>query len=261
VKGIILAGGKGTRLYPLTKFTSKQLLPVFDKPLIYYPLSTLMLAGIREIQIIVARGQTNRFSEVLGDGSQLGINISYIEQYEPSGIAQSLIISEQFIDGDKCALILGDNIFYGPSLGRKLASYSNINGTQIFGYRVGDPSAYGIAVVNEGGKVLELIEKPVTFKSNIAIPGLYFFDNDSSKYAQEITPSLRGELEIVDVLKLYQKAGKLNLEMLPRGTAWFDSGTFADLHDAASFIRLFEERTGERVGDPYEISKIMGWIK
>lgn len=220
-----------------------------------------MLAGITDIQIIVADGQTSRFRETLGDGSHLGINISYIEQPEPKGIAQSLIISEDFISGQKCALILGDNIFHGPSLGRKLASYSEVKGAQIFGYKVSDPSAYGIAVTDEQGSIVELIEKPSTFKSNIAIPGLYFFDETVSRRAKKILPSPRGELEIIDVLKFYQVEKRLNLEMLPRGTAWFDSGTFGDLHDASSYVRLLEERTGERVGDPIEIARILGLIK
>ncbi len=261
MKGIILAGGKGTRLHPLTQIISKQLLPVFDKPLIYYPLSTLMLAGIRDIQVIVASGQTLRFSELLGDGSELGIKISYVEQSKPNGIAESLIVSEDFISGQKCALILGDNIFHGPSLGRKLATYSSVNGAQVFGYRVSNPESYGIAIVDALGKVIELEEKPETFKSNIAIPGLYFFDENASNLAKKILPSPRGELEIIDVLKSYQQNQSLSLEMLPRGTAWFDSGTFGDLHDASSYVRLLEERTGERVGDPYEISRILDWAK
>ena len=260
MKGIVLAGGLGTRLAPLTKVASKQLLPVYDKPLIYYPLSTLMLASIREILVIAAANQTERFRELLGNGAEFGLSISYKIQDNPAGIAESLILAEEFLDGSKSALVLGDNLFHGSGLGRRLEAFINVDGAQIFGYHVQDPSPYGVATVNNLNKVTDLHEKPTNPESKIAIPGLYFFDETASSRSNELKPSARGELEILDLLKSYLLDSALNLEMLPRGTAWFDSGTFDDLHEAGTYVKLMQERTGERVGDPFEIAKIRGWI-
>jgi glucose-1-phosphate thymidylyltransferase len=259
MKGIILAGGLGTRLSPLTKINSKQLLPVFNKPLIFYPLSTLMLAGIREICIISNQKFLPTYRELLNNGSDLGIRIKYLEQEKPNGIAESLIIAEKFLEGSKSALILGDNIFHGPGLGRKLKEFNNVAGAKIFGYRVKSPESYGVATIDKNGKVINLEEKPKTNSSNIVVPGLYFFDENAPSYAHEIEFSSRGEMEIISLLQIYLKREMLGLEMLPRGTAWFDSGTFEDLHDASTYVRLMEERTGELVGDPREVSHNQGW--
>jgi glucose-1-phosphate thymidylyltransferase len=260
VKGIVLAGGLGTRLSPLTKVASKQLLPVYDKPLIYYPLSTLMLANIREILIIAAANQTERFRDLLGNGVEFGLSISYKIQDRPAGIAESLILAEEFLGGSNSALILGDNLFHGSGLGRRLEAFNKVDGSQIFGYHIQDPSPYGVATVNSEDKVIALVEKPRNSESKIAIPGLYFFDDTASSRAKELVPSSRGELEILDLLKSYLADNALNLEMLPRGTAWFDSGTYDDLHDAGTYVKLMQERTGERVGDPLEIAKIRRWV-
>ena len=260
MKGIVLAGGLGTRLSPLTKVASKQLLPVYDKPLIYYPVSTLMLANIREILIIAAPNQIQIFKQLLGAGQEFGLMISYKIQEKPTGIAESLILAEAFLGGSKSALVLGDNLFHGPGLGRRLENFNDVDGAQIFGYHVQDPSRYGVATINEQGNVVALFEKPTEPVSRIAIPGLYFFDESASRRARELKPSPRGELEILDLLKSYLTDASLNLEMLPRGTAWFDSGTFSDLHEAGTYVKLMQERTGERVGDPAEIARIQGWI-
>lgn len=259
MKGIILAGGSGSRLQPLTSVVSKQLLPVFDKPLIYYPLSTLMLAGIREICIITDPAQTERFVQLLGDGKQFGVRIEFLEQQEPRGIAESLIIAESFINNSSSALILGDNIFHGPGLGRRLSAFNDISGAHVFGYHVNNPSSYGVLLTDQQGKILEIVEKPTQFISQIAIPGLYFFDAQASRIAKGIRPSPRGELEITEVLNGYLNKKELTFEMLPRGTSWFDSGTFSDLHDAATFVRLMQERTGELVGNPLDVSKAQEW--
>ena len=260
MKGIVLAGGLGTRLRPVTKVASKQLLPVFDKPLVYYPLSTLMLANIRDILLITAPNQLERFKDLLGDGREFGIKLSYRIQDNPSGIAESLILAEDFLNGSKSALILGDNLFHGSGLGRKLETFTNVNGAQIFGYHVQDPSPYGVATINEKNNVVALNEKPKNSDSKIAIPGLYFFDETASNRASRLEPSDRGELEILYLLKSYLSDSALNLEMLTLGTAWFDSGTFDDLHEAGTYVKLMQERTGERVGDPLEIAKIRGWV-
>jgi len=219
-----------------------------------------MLAGIREILIIVAQGQESRFRETLGDGAELGIEIQYVSQESPKGIAQSLLISESYVKDDKVALILGDNIFHGAGLGRHLAHFKEVVGAQIFGYSVKNPESYGVASLAKDGSVISVIEKPKSFISNVAIPGLYFFDQEAATIAKKVKLSARGELEIVDVLREYLIHENLKLEMLPRGTAWFDSGTFSDMHDASSFVRLLQDRTGERVGDPFEISRIQGWV-
>ena len=260
MKGIILAGGTGSRLWPLTRAVSKQLLPVYDKPLAYYPLSTLMLANIQEILVITAPDQINRFRDLLGVGDDFGLSISYKIQEKPAGIAESLILAEEFLSGSKAALILGDNLFHGSGLGRRLEAFNQVIGAQIFGYHVQDPSPYGVATVNSENKVTALVEKPINSESKIAGPGLYFFDETATSRAKELIPSDRGELEILDLLKSYMVDMSLNLEMLPRGTAWFDSGTFDDLHEAGSYVKLMQERTGERVGDPLEIAKIRGWV-
>lgn len=259
MKGVILAGGLGTRLNPLTRVASKQLLPVYDKPLIYYPLSTLMLANLREILVISALNQVERFRELLGDGEDFGLSLLYKAQVKPAGIADSLILAEDFLDGSESALILGDNLFHGAGLGRRLEAFNKVIGAQIFGYHVQDPSPYGVATVNSDNRVTTLVEKPKSSESKIAIPGLYFFDETASIRAKELKPSSRGELEILDLLNSYLSDAMLNLEMLPRGTAWFDSGTFDDLHEAGTYVKLMQERTGERVGDPFEIAKIRGW--
>ena len=261
MKGIVLAGGLGTRLSPLTKVATKQLLPVYDKPLIYYPLSTLMLVNIKEILIIAAPNQISRFEELLGKGSDFGLDLSYKVQMKPSGIAESLILGAEFLDQSKSALILGDNIFHGPGLGRRLETFNAVNGAQVFGYHVSDPSPYGVATVASDGSVIKLEEKPENSESKTAIPGLYFFDESASSRCKEIEPSARGELEILDLLASYLNDGLLSLEMLPRGTAWFDAGTFDDLHEAGTYVKLMQERTGERVGDPLEIARLRGWVK
>lgn len=260
MKGIVLAGGLGTRLRPLTRVASKQLLPVYDKPLVYYPLSTLMLANIKEILIISAPNQIESFEELLGTGQEFGLKIAYKIQEKPSGIAESFILAEEFLGDSKSALVLGDNLFHGPGLGRKLEAFNNVKGAHIFGYHVQDPSSYGVVTLNELNIVTGLHEKPINSESKIAIPGLYFFDETASYRAKELKPSTRGELEIIDLLRSYLNDAALNLEMLPRGTAWFDSGTFDDLHEAATYVKLMQERTGERVGDPLEIAKIRGWV-
>jgi glucose-1-phosphate thymidylyltransferase len=261
MKGIVLAGGLGSRLNPLTKITSKQLLPVYDKPLIFYPLSTLMLAGIKNTLIIGSPSQINRFEELLGDGHEFGLELEYKVQKEPKGIAESLVLAQNFLSGSKSSLILGDNLFHGPGLGRRLENFKNVEGAQIFGYHVQDPSPYGVATIDQNNSVVSLIEKPKNSESKIAIPGLYFFDETASERAKRLKPSGRGELEILDLLKAYLEDDLLKLEMLPRGTAWFDSGTFNDLLEAGIYVKLMQERTGERVGDPIEIAKFRGWIK
>ena len=219
-----------------------------------------MLAGIREIALISTPSQKEKFIGLLGNGKNFGIEITYLIQDRPLGIAESLLIAEAFLSGNKCALILGDNIFHGSGLGRRLAMFNKVNGAQIFGYRVKNPESYGIATLDSDGNILELGEKPQISKSKIAIPGIYFFDENASKLTTQLKPSTRGELEIIDLLKIYHQNKALNLEMLPRGTAWFDSGTFEDLYEASTFVRLMQERTGERVGDPLEIAHVNNWI-
>jgi len=260
MKGVILAGGKGTRLRPLTSVVSKQLLPVYDKPLIYYPLSTLMLAGIKDILIITTPEDQSLFARVLGEGSDLGISISYAVQVEPKGLAQGIMIAKDFLDGDSFAYILGDNLFYGPGLGRELKRYQNVKGAKVFGYAVSNPSEYGVATLDSAGLVKHLEEKPENPKSNIAITGLYFYDNMATHYVEQLAPSKRGEIEITDLNKIYLEKGELSCSILPRGTAWLDTGSFNGLHDAATFVRITEERTGLRIGDPNDVAKIQGWI-
>ena len=258
-KGIILAGGSGTRLYPLTKITSKQLLPVYDKPMIYYPLSTLMLAGIRDILIISTPVDLPNFQRLLGDGSHLGVRLQYAEQPSPDGLAQAFIIGEKFIDEEACALILGDNIFYGNGMRTMLKSAAEVSGAMIFGYHVEDPQRFGIVELDEHGKVLSVEEKPEHPKSNYCITGLYFYDERVSEFARRVKPSVRGELEITDLNRLYLEHDALHATLLGRGFAWMDTGTMASLLDAANFVNLVEKRQGIKVSVPEEIAYIQGW--
>jgi glucose-1-phosphate thymidylyltransferase len=260
MKGIILAGGKGSRLFPLTSALSKQLLPVYDKPLIFYPLSTLMLAGIREILIITTPNDQVLFKNLLGNGSSYGIEISYAIQREPGGLAQGIVLGKDFLNNDPFAFILGDNIFYGQGLGRELMKYQTIKGAHIFGYSVKNPSEYGVVEISENGNIISLEEKPFNPQSNIAITGLYFYDNRAVDYSLSLSPSIRGEIEITDLNNLYLRDKNLQCTILPRGTAWLDTGTFNGLHDAATFVRITEERTGLRIGDPSDVAKAQGWI-
>jgi glucose-1-phosphate thymidylyltransferase len=260
MKGIILAGGTGSRLWPSTISVSKQLFPIYDKPLIYYPLSTLMLAGIRDILIITTPQDQTLFGKLLGDGTSLGINLSYEIQEEPEGLAQAFIIGEEFIGRDTVALILGDNIFQGSGLGTDLANSTDPDGALIFGYTVIDPQRYGVAEIDTEGNVLSIEEKPLAPKSHLAIPGLYFFDNSVVEKAKGVEKSSRGELEITSVLNIYRSRNKLKLKVLPRGTAWLDCGTFNSLNDACNYIRVIEERQGFKVGCIEEVAFRKEWI-
>ena len=261
MKGLILAGGSGTRLYPLTQTVSKQLLPIYDKPMIYYPITTLMLAGIREILIISTPDDTPRFQRLLGDGSQWGLHFSYAVQDAPRGLAEAFIIGEQFIGSESCALILGDNLFFGHELPQDLrAAAEPRSGAAIFAYQVTDPQRYGVIEFDAAGKAVTLEEKPVQPKSRYAIPGLYFCDKDAPAIARSLKPSTRGELEIVDLLKHYMNAGNLHVQMMGRGRAWLDTGTPDSLLEAALFIQTIEKRQGLKVACPEEISYRMGYI-
>ena len=260
MRGIILAGGSGTRLYPITMGVSKQLLPVYDKPMIYYPLSTLMMAGIRDIQVITTVPDAAAFERILGDGSQFGINISYAVQSHPEGLAQAFVISAGHIGSDSVALALGDNIFYGPGLGTNLRRHQEISGGAIFAYWVANPSAYGVVDFGADGIALSIEEKPATPKSNYAVPGLYFYDNDVIEIARSLKPSARGEYEITDVNRTYLNQGRLAVEVLARGTAWLDTGTFDSLADAGDYIRTLERRQGLKVSVPEEVAWRMGFI-
>ncbi|MBM55474.1 MAG: glucose-1-phosphate thymidylyltransferase [Euryarchaeota archaeon] len=260
MKGIILAGGSGTRLWPLTKAVSKQLMPVFDKPMIYYPISTLMLAGIQDILIITTPEDSDSFKKLLGDGSQLGCSFTYAIQEVPNGLAQAFVIGEEFIGGDSVALILGDNIFHGKHFGRQLRSDKEIDGALIYAYQVSDPERYGVVEFDEDGNALSIEEKPSKPKSRFAIPGLYFYDNDVVRIAKTLEPSARGEYEITDVNKAYLNAGKLRVSKMDRGMAWLDTGTHESLIQASQYVQMIEQRQGMKVGSIEEVAWRMGYI-
>ena len=260
MKGIILAGGSGTRLHPLTLGTSKQLMPVYDKPMIYYPLTTLMLAGISEVLVITTPHDAPGFERLLGDGSQFGIKISYAQQAVPNGLAQAFVIGADFIGDDKVALVLGDNLFYGPGMGSRLSRLTDIEGGAVFAYHVANPREYGVVEFDDDLKAVSLEEKPEHPRSNYAVPGLYFYDNSVVEVAKNLQPSPRGEYEITDVNKEYLSQGKLSVEVLPRGTAWLDTGTFSDLSDAAIFVRTVQDRQGFKIASPEEVGWRQGFL-
>jgi glucose-1-phosphate thymidylyltransferase len=261
MKGIVLAGGTGSRLWPISRGISKQLLPVYDKPMIYYPISTLMLAGIREILIITTQKDQSQFKELLGDGSNLGIVIEYTVQMEPKGLAQALTLGREFLKGDSCLLILGDNIFNGAGLGQELRNSIPDKGAHIFTYSVANPEQYGVLTLDQDGQPESIEEKPIRTNSNLAITGLYYFDERASHFAERVKPSKRGELEITSVLQMYLSIRELTVTNLSRGTAWLDTGTIDDLHNASTYIRVIEQRTGLKIGCIEEIAFGMKWIK
>jgi glucose-1-phosphate thymidylyltransferase len=260
MKGIILAGGTGSRLWPITRGICKQLLPVYDKPLVYYPLSTLMLVGIRDLLVVTTPNDRAQFERLLGDGSQFGVDLSYVVQERPAGIAQAFVLGADFVGDDSVALVLGDNIFYGSGMGSELMSNATVDGGHIFAYQVAHPSDYGVVEVDASGRAISIEEKPKTPRSNYAVPGLYFYSNDVVDVARNLTPSARGELEITAVNETYLRQGRLHVSVLPRGTAWLDTGTFASLVQASEFVRVVEERQGLKIGCPEEIAWRSGWI-
>lgn len=260
MRGIILAGGSGTRLHPITLGVSKQLIPVYDKPMVYYPLSTLMLAGIRDILVITTPHDAASFERLLGDGSNFGVSLSYAQQPSPGGLAQAFTIGTDFIGTDSVALVLGDNLLYGPGLGARLSSFNEVKGGAIFAYWVAQPSAYGVIEFDDEGLAISLEEKPIHPRSNYAVPGLYFYDNDVVSIAHQLKPSVRGEYEITDVNRAYLERGQLQVQILPRGTAWLDTGTFDQMTDAAEYVRTIERRTGLKIGAPEEIAWRQGYL-
>jgi glucose-1-phosphate thymidylyltransferase, short form len=260
MKGIILAGGSGTRLYPITKGISKQLMPIYDKPMIYYPLSVLMLAGIKDVLIITTPEDSAQFQKLLGDGKEIGCSFHYTVQHVPNGLAQAFVLGEEFVGKEKVALVLGDNIFYGSGFSKLVQSFSDVNGAAIFAYEVHDPERYGVVDFDENFNALSIEEKPKNPKSNFAVPGLYFYDNSVIEIAKNIAPSPRGEYEITDVNKVYLEQGKLKVGVMNRGTAWLDTGTFDSLHDASEFVRVIEKRQSQKIGCIEEIAYRMGFI-
>ena len=260
MRGIILAGGTGSRLHPLTIGVSKQLMPVYDKPMIYYPLSTLMLAGIRDILIITTADDQPAFQRVLGDGSRFGVSLSYVVQPEPDGLARAFVLGEEFLAGEPAALVLGDNLFYGQGMGEQLRRFHDLEGAAVFGYWVNDPSAYGVVEMDDAGNAISLEEKPIRPRSNYAVPGLYFYDATVVERTKMLQPSARGELEITDLNRSYLDDSMLQVEVLTRGTAWLDTGTFDDLAAAGDFIRTVQQRQGLSIGAPEEVAWRMGYL-